>query len=390
MGTLLSTFFLFVKQFIILIEKIITTNDDLKIAFQLNSLVIQPTTLCNLNCSYCYLPDRNKNLIIEQSTVSKIVEELTLLNPSNTINIIWHSGEVLVIGYKRFFDILSLFELLRISKKIRHSLQTNGILINQEWCELFIKFNIAIGVSIDGPRYLSKNRVDWKNEQVFDKVIMGINNLKKYKVSFGIICVVDAISLNKAEELYDFFCNLGCTSVGFNIVEEDGINKNNLIDASIDTKIFWKQLLAAWMNNPKLGVREFRRTTVWLQSELHNRQSNSIVKDLIPLISYNGEVVLLSPEFLSVDQNSLKNTFVVGNILKSSITEIIETGLNSSYVKDYILGINKCYENCKYFSYCRGGDASNKYFEKNKLDVMETNFCINTKQNLVRSILEIL
>ncbi|RZK01192.1 MAG: radical SAM protein [Flavobacterium sp.] len=351
-------------------------------------MVIQPTSLCNLNCTYCYLPNRNKNLFMPLSTAKKIADELVLLDLKNTVNIIWHSGEPLTCGVKKFAELLEIFEPLRKEKLVRHSIQTNGSLITKEWCELFLNYNIAVGVSIDGPRSFTAERVDWAGNENYDKIINGIELLKKFNVSFGVICVVTQKSIVHAKTLYNFFCALGCEAAGFSIVEEEGVNKNLLLNQDADSGQFWKDLLNAWFENPIIGIREFRRAIVWLESEAYDKQSASIVKDILPSISYNGDVVLLSPEFMDIKPHSNYKTFIVGNILNSSLSESINNGLESHYIRDYIEGMNSCKDNCQYFGFCRGGDASNKFFEAGSLNITETNHCKNTKMELVEAVLQ--
>lgn len=369
-------------------EKIINQGDKLTIDFQLNTLVIQPTSLCNLNCTYCYLPNRNKNLVMPVSTACKIADELSTLNLEHTVNILWHSGEPLICGINKFIELLEPFEVLRKQKKIRHSIQTNGTLIDKEWCDLFLTYNISVGVSIDGWRSLTEYRVDWKGTEAYDKIHKGINFLNESKVSFGVICVVTDKSICMPRELYSFFCELGCESVGFSIVEEEGVNKNLLLRNIENVKKFWTELLDSWIENPSINVREFRRITVWLESEVNNKQASSILKDTLPSIAYNGDVVLVSPEFLGITPFSKYDTFVVGNIFSSSLSKIIDDGLEYMYIKDYVKGMEKCQNECEYFGYCRGGDASNKYFELGSLDVTKTNHCRNTKMRLVDAVLE--
>lgn len=369
-------------------ETAITHSDKLEVVFQLNTLVIQPTSLCNLNCTYCYLPNRNKNFIMSVSTAQKIADELATLDLPKMINILWHSGEPLICGVKKFSELLEPFEELRRQKKIRHSIQTNGTLINEEWCDLFHAYKIAVGVSIDGWRSLTEYRVDWKGQEAYDKILKGISFLNAAKVTFGVICVVTDRSISYPRELYNFFCELGCESAGFSIVEEEGVNKNLLLDKSDETKNFWGELLGAWIENPCINIREFRRITVWLQSEINDKQSKSVMKDTLATISYNGDVVLLSPEFLGITPTSKYETFVVGNIFTSPLFNIINEGLTSRYMKDYILGMEMCQNNCEYFGYCRGGDASNKYFELGSLNASKTNHCRHTKMSLVDAVLE--
>ena len=369
-------------------ERLIMRGDLLNVAFQFNSLVIQPTTLCNLNCSYCYLPDRSSNNVISSDIVNKIASDLNKIEFKRTLNIIWHSGEPLTCGVEAFEKCLQPFEPLRMERKIRHSIQTNATLIDKAWCDLFLRYDIALGVSIDGPQTLNINRIDWRGQEANSKIIKGITTLKENNVSFGVICVVGVESVHKAKELFDYFCNLGCESVGFSIVEEEGVNKQGLLTFDQNTNVFWSDLLNAWYENPVIGIREFRRAIVWLESETNNKQSQSVVKDILPSIGYNGDIVLVSPEFLGMKSNSKYQTFVVGNIKNSSLLSIIERGLRSPYIQDFVSGMAKCKEECSYFGFCRGGDASNKFFETGDLNVTKTNYCVNTKMNLVNAVIE--
>lgn len=366
----------------------INHSDKLEVVFQLNTIVIQPTTLCNLNCTYCYLPNRNQNLSMSVSTAQRIADELTALNLEHIVNVLWHSGEPLTCGVNKFAELLSPFEKLRREKKIRHSIQTNATLINKEWCDLFLNYNVSVGVSIDGWRSLTEYRVYWNGQEAYEKIMKGISFLNDSKVSFGVICVITDRSISHPHEIYDFFCKLGCESVGFSIVEEEGVNKNLLLQNIEKAQTFWAELLDSWRENPIINVREFRRVTVWLESEVNDKQGTSIMKDTLPSIAYNGDVVLVSPEFLGMKPHSKYETFVVGNIFNSSLSTIINDGLEAKYIKDYVLGMEKCQRDCEYFGYCRGGDASNKYFESGSLDITRTNHCRNTKMRLVDAVLE--
>lgn len=369
-------------------NRLVRKRDDLTIDFKLNSLVIQPTSLCNLNCAYCYLPDRKHNRAMPATTASRLADQLTDLELPTPVRLIWHSGEPLSIGLQRFTELLKPFESLRREGKVRHSIQTNAVLINENWCELFLNYRFTVGVSLDGPRSMTSNRVDWKGDAAYDRILAGIDCLKRSQVSFGVICVVTQESIGRARELYDFFVGLGCKAVAFNVVEMEGVNKNVLVDpATADTTRFWAELLDAWMENPVVEVREFRKTTVWLHSEVYDRQSTSIVKDIIPSVGSNGDVVLVSPEFLGMSTPGAYTTFVVGNVLTTPLSEIISRGLDSDYIRDFISGIDACERECEYFGFCRGGDASNKFFELGRLDATETSYCRSTKKNLVDAVM---
>jgi radical SAM protein with 4Fe4S-binding SPASM domain len=106
-----------------------------------------------------------------------------------------------------------------------------------------------------------------------------------------------------------------------------------------------------------------------------------------PTVAWNGDVVMLSPEFLSVEEN-LRDIFVVGNILDKPLYEIVGDSFNAEYVKDYFRGVGECSVKCEYFSFCGGGQASNKYFELGKINATETEECVSTRKLLIESIRE--
>jgi uncharacterized protein len=181
---------------------------------------------------------------------------------------------------------------------------------------------------------------------------------------------------------------LGCRAVGFSIIEEEGINKSLLFNKEDDATDFWKILFDTWSKNPCLDVREFRRITTWLYLVVSDKQSGSVIKDILPSIAYNGDVVLVSPEFMGIKPTHLYETFVVGNIIDSPLSKIIDEGINSPYIKDFFRGMEKCQKECEYFGFCRGGDASNKFFELGCIDTTETLHCQNSRKKIVDAVLQ--
>ena len=358
--------------------------DKINIKTTINKLAVQLTSFCNLDCQYCYLPNRNIKNTITDEVVDSIITSIEELH--DNVSIIWHSGEPLVIGTKRFENILSKFD--KIKDKVSHCIQTNGTLISDDWCSLFKKYDVQIGVSIDGYEPENKFRVDRKGNNSFEDIIKGITTLKRNEIAFTVIAVVGQDGVFNAERLYNFCNEIGCWSLGINIVEDEGVYKKKYKIQRDDVSIFWKDLFLLWSNNPLFRVREFDNFLTWSKWVVKGTPINYKF-DLLPTISVNGDVVLLSPEFLNIASNQFAN-FKVGNILSSSLLDITSKLDNYQYVNDFFNGIKKCEETCKYFSFCRGGQASNKYFENNNINSTETNYCIMTKQTLVDTLIETL
>jgi uncharacterized protein len=360
--------------------------------FVLEKLVMQSTSLCNMNCRYCYVYSRNKALFMSPQVADKVAHDISDLR--EPLKIFWHAGEPLTCGLDHLGRLLRPFRALQQSGMVRHALQTNATLITRDWCDFFVSNNIDVGVSIDGPRVANHNRVDWAGRATYDAAMAGIECLESRNIQFSTVCVVDRDSLSKATELYDFFCELGCYSVGFNIEEQEGANGSN-VDDDEAVLAFWRDLFAAWRENPAIRVREFEWTLGWMNELCKSDttpdttmcQVEQASCDIFPSVAYDGNVVLLSPGF--VGAKALRyNNFVVGNALSESLLNIVARCGEVDYIKEYVEGVDKCRHECEHFQFCGGGQASNKFFELGSTGGTETAFCRNAKKRLVSAVVQ--
>ncbi len=136
-------------------------------------LILQPTPFCNLDCDYCYLPNRDSHARMPLDTVRKVAEQLKqdqLLSPM--LSVVWHAGEPLVLPIQFYQSAFETFnEVLGDICQVFHSIQTNATLIDADWCELFKNYQVRIGVSIDGPQFLhDKHRKTRQGKGSFNQV----------------------------------------------------------------------------------------------------------------------------------------------------------------------------------------------------------------------------
>src|SRR5437763_7450918 len=125
-------------------------------ASSIEILVLQPTPFCNINCDYCYLPNRNNSQRMNLDTIKASVEmvmEAGLVE--GCLSIVWHAGEPLVLPVRYYEEAFEAIQQTVAGRfPISHSFQSNGTLIDQSWCEFLKKENVRIGLSIDGPAFL--------------------------------------------------------------------------------------------------------------------------------------------------------------------------------------------------------------------------------------------
>lgn len=356
--------------------------------FIFKGVVLQPTSACNLNCSYCYVPGRNKDNRMAVSVtegIARMIEELPVCAP---LDVLWHCGEPLACGPEYFAKLMAPFTELEKAGRVRHSIQTNATLIDSRWIDLFrMHPSLDVGVSIDGPSWANLARVDWKGAESYEKTIRGISRLQAAKIPFDVLAVVTDKLLDQAAVLYDFFAGLGCRTLGLNVEERAGINEHREMVGGPRVEKFWRELARAWRESPVINIRELAFfATYWDEhptKDLDERTRNEVPLRTIlyPTIGWDGDVVFLSPEFLQ-NKAPKYDDFVVGNVHEEPLLRIIGRAKKARYVLDYLAGTDDCRATCRYFGFCGGGYAQAKYYEHGTTAATETSHCKNGRQYL--------
>jgi uncharacterized protein len=352
------------------------------IAEQFKTIITQPTTLCNMDCGYCYLPARKQSKLMAP-LVAEAVASSVVSQGSDLVDIVWHCGEPLATPIDHMRNLLEPFALA----KVRHSTQTNATLVDDKWCELLIEYGFLVGISIDGPAAYNAARVDWSGKETFARTMYGISRLRDAGIPYTAICVVTADTIDQPDELVEFFTALGCESVGFNLEEKEGVNQHRRVITAEQAQRFWRRLWQLHEAGSQLPIRDLDRVRDWLFARrLGNLTYNTDPAGPIPTVGHNGDVVMLSPELLGI-QDSKHRNFTLGNVLRDSLPDIISRAMSATYVKDFRRGLEACQATCGFWDFCRGAHAGNRYFENGSFDSTETAHCRNTKQALIHATL---
>ncbi|WP_372385573.1 anaerobic sulfatase maturase [Vibrio sp. BS-M-Sm-2] len=170
--------------------------------------------VCNISCTYCYYLEKQHLLEYPKGTQYVMDEELLELyikqyiEGQNTPEIIfsWHGGEPTLLGIEYFERVVALQKKYCPShSKISNDLQTNGTLLNDDWCEFFKNNDFIIGVSIDGPEHLHNHyRTNRAGKGTFSQTIRGIGYLKKHNVEFATLTCVNDVTGKYPLEVYRF------------------------------------------------------------------------------------------------------------------------------------------------------------------------------------------
>lgn len=351
----------------------------------LQLLILQPTPFCNIDCKYCYLPDRQNRekmaIDVVRTIYRRIAECPPLHSPSFTS--CWHAGEPLVAGKKFFLDALAIAadELHDSGAVTTHSIQTNGLLIDDEWCDIFGRHDIRIGLSLDGPKELhDANRINRYGAGTHAKVLGAIDALNRNSIPYTVLSVVTAGTLSDAVGFYRFFKNLGAKRVGLNVEETSSLySKSSMYSdcASTSLRTFLENLFDEAHRDGAVEFREFESIKSALRPYYNgspHRQDQLTTPFAILNCDYRGNISTFAPELLGVKSVAYKD-FLIGNILRQSFHEMSHEPSLARSLHDIRAGVAKCKESCDYFDLCRGGQLAAKYFEHQTFDCAETKLC---------------
>ena len=195
------------------------------------NLMIKPAgSSCNLGCSYCYYLDKadiygRKEPVMSEAMLKLVIRSYmeTCQTPEVVFN--WHGGEPLILG-KEFFRKVIVFEReFGEGRKILNTVQTNGTLLDEEWAGLLAEGGFLTGISIDGPAHIhDRYRMDRKGSPTFDKVIAGIEYLKKGGAEFNTMSTINRASEGQGKEVYSFLKEIGSRYMQFMPVVEHILN----------------------------------------------------------------------------------------------------------------------------------------------------------------------
>lgn len=189
---------------------------------------------CNLDCDYCYYLEKEnlyekKNPVMSEDLLEKFIKQYIESQTMPEIMFTWHGGETLMRPLSFYKKAIELQKQYGRGRHIDNSIQTNGTLLNDEWCKFFKENNFLVGISIDGPKeFHDEYRRDKMGRPSFHRVMRGIELLKKHEVEFNCMAVVNDYNVDYPIEFYNFFKEIGCQYIQFTPIVER-IRKDNTI-----------------------------------------------------------------------------------------------------------------------------------------------------------------
>ncbi|MGF1688667.1 anaerobic sulfatase maturase [Photobacterium japonica] len=188
-------------------------------------------SVCNLDCTYCFYlekeklyPERQKNWRMSDETLTQYVQQQIDAQQGPDVVFAWQGGEPTLLGiafYRHAFALQNayvetVYQATGQRKQITNTFQTNGVLIDDEWAQLFAEHQVLVGISIDGPQALHDHyRVKRNGQPSFDLVMRGITVLRRHGVRFNTLTVVNDVNGEQPEAVYDFLVSIGSDFLQF-------------------------------------------------------------------------------------------------------------------------------------------------------------------------------
>ena len=183
--------------------------------------------ICNLRCRYCYYLEKKalypevSNFMMSEDLLERFTVQYLQAQTQPYVNFTWHGGEPLLRGMAFYQRAIALQKRYGARLHIENCLQTNGTLLSDEWCCFFKENRFLIGISIDGtPHCHNHYRTMPDGKPTFDRVMRGIECLKKHGVEYNAMAVVNNYNADYPKEFYRFFKSIDCRYIQFSPIVE--------------------------------------------------------------------------------------------------------------------------------------------------------------------------
>jgi uncharacterized protein len=343
------------------------------------SLLIKPaSSLCNMRCKYCFYYDvadhrdtQSYGIMDEETTDILIEQAFKYTKKPGIINFAFQGGEPTVAGIKYFkYFTDKVNEMNKDDYQINYSIQTNGQLIDEEFCELLHKYNFLVGISQDGPKQMHDvNRVNSKLKGTYDQTNKAIKLMDKYKVEYNILSVITKQMAKKPQTLFRYYTKRNFKYVQLipclnplddspETIKKYELTPHEYAEFLIDFFNLWYEAL---QNNHYISVRLFDNLVFMLQGKPPEQCGMLGQCSLQCVVESDGSIYPC--DFYVLDE------FKLGNIHEEPLTRILTQETGKAFL-GYEVPKNSLCENCKVYSICMGGCKRYRSFYSK-----EENYC---------------
>ena len=171
---------------------------------------------CNLNCRYCFYLEKTQQPVMSDETLEVFIRQHIEAQPGDEVQFAWQGGEPTLCGLDFFRRVAALQQRYAGEKRIYNAFQTNGVLLNDDWCRFFKEHGWLVGISLDGPPELHDAwRVSRSGNPTHHKVLRAIETLKAHQVEFNLLVVINHLNAQHPRQVYRYLRELGTPFLQF-------------------------------------------------------------------------------------------------------------------------------------------------------------------------------
>ncbi|MGP1515880.1 MAG: radical SAM protein [Bacteroidales bacterium] len=337
---------------------------------KINHIICKVASICNLSCDYCYVFNKqdqsyklqtNLMSLIVANTFIMRLEEYLSINAAANVSITFHGGEPLLEDKSFYVRIAQKLE--KYNSRVFLNIQTNGTLIDEDWCRIFNQFNFSVGISIDGDEQANMCR-RYKDGIFAHKQIMnGYKLLVKNKVNHGILSVINIHISPK--QFYDYFKSIGASYIDCLLPDANYETYNS---SNNGVGMWLCQLFDIWFGDKeRFSIRLFEsiiklilQPDCTVGGEMFGNTENGVI-DINP----NGDIDV--PDTLRICNIKLKNKdySIFYNHLTDICDEEIFQKFYYSHSDNYIS--SKC-RLCVIRKICEGGLLAHRFSKQKQFN----------------------
>ncbi len=314
--------------------------------------------LCNLDCGYCYylskrqlFPARER-FQMSPEILETYVREVIGASSGPTVDFAWHGGEPTLAGIRFFQQALELQEKhLPAGWTCTNHIQTNGTLLNSEWCAFFAEHRFAVGISIDGPASLhDAARKDRRGRPTHDRVLNGLSQLRRAGIEPDVLCTVNALNASRPLDVYRFFLDAGVKWLQFiPIVERvpGGFSDRSVVPDQLGD--FLCAIFDEWVRYDigRIGVQTFLEPLLVVAERKPNLCIISETCGRVPALEHDGG--------LYACDHFVDRSHYLGNIRTDSLADLLDGPVLKAFGAAKRSTLPKTCIDCPVGFICNGG-----------------------------------
>lgn len=338
---------------------------------------------CNLNCAYCYYLEKGKlfgdkqDLVMKEETLEIFIQKYIREEPSREVTFVWQGGEPTLLGIPYFKKVVQLQKKHAAGKFIHNSLQTNGTLLNEEWCRFFKDNHFLIGISIDGPEALhDQYRLNKGGKGTYKKVIRSIELLRKHSVEFNTLTVVNDVNVERPLEVYHFLKNIGSHYIQFiPVIERVAAGCASEALKLVFPAYNGEAAIAPWsVPATKWGMFLVTIFNEWVKQDVGKTYVQLFDAALANEVGMPAGICIFNERCgnaIAMEHNGdlfscdhyVYPEYKLGNIHTDSIQELLQSPAQQQFGNDKSSKLPRQCKNCDVYNYCRGECPKNRILD---------------------------